>query len=299
MLTVKVSPAESGNITSPQFSANPSEYPSVYTCSLTYALTAVPEEGYEFVDWTVNYTTVTGNPITVSVADGQKTVRANFRIPEENTPPTADAGEDQTVVEGGQVSLNGSGSSDPDDGITAYRWQQTGGADVTLSSPSVVAPFFTAPQIPTGQEEIAFQLTVTDATGATDTDTVSIIVRDSGGPTVNVPPTADAGTGQSVPPGRLVQLNGSGSSDPDDGIRSYSWQQTEGPEVALSDPSAANPTFTAPDVSEDYRTMEFTLTVEDFSGAKTVDSVYIVVDNMHDKGDGGGGGGCFISGAAD
>jgi hypothetical protein len=94
-----------------------------------------------------------------------------------------------------------------------------------------------------------------------------------------------------------VQLDGSGSFDPDDGIRSYSWHQTEGPEVTLSDQSAANPSFTTPDISEDTRIMEFTLTVEDFAGAVAVDSVYIIVDNVSDKG-GGGGGGCFISGAA-
>jgi hypothetical protein len=292
-LTVKIDPAGSGNITSPQFSTNPSVYPSVYVLQISYTLTAVPNPGYEFVNWTVNYTTVNGNPITVSVADGQKTVRANFKIAEPNIPPIADAGGDQSIIEGARVFLDGSGSSDPDDGISGYRWQQTEGPEVILSSPTVATPFFTAPQIQSGQQALVFQLTVTDTDGATDTDTVSIFVQDTDTDTTNKPPTADAGDGQTVSPGSLVQLDGSGSFDPDDGINTYRWQQTEGPEVTLSDPSAATLTFTAPRTGEVSKTMEFTLTVEDFSGATAVDSVYIVIDNITDKG--GGGSGCFIS----
>jgi uncharacterized repeat protein (TIGR01451 family) len=44
-----------------------------------------------------------------------------------NDPPTADAGEDQTVDEGVTVTLDGSGSADADDGIQSYRWTQTAG----------------------------------------------------------------------------------------------------------------------------------------------------------------------------
>ncbi|MEW6078497.1 MAG: hypothetical protein AB1724_11840 [Thermodesulfobacteriota bacterium] len=296
-LTVKVDPAGSGNITSPQFSTNPSVYPSVYVLQISYTLTAVPNPGYEFVNWTVNYTTVTGNPITVSVADGQKTVRANFKIAEPNIPPAADAGEDQSVMEDARVFLDGSGSLDPDDGIIGYHWQQTDGPVVILSSPTVAAPFFTAPQIQSGQQALLFQLTVTDTDGATDTDTVSITVQDTDEDNINDPPSADAGDGQTVHERSLVTLDGSGSFDPDDGIRSYSWRQTEGPVVTLSDPSAAGPTFTAPGINADTLTMEFTLTVEDFSGAVAMDSVYIVVQKGSGSGSGGGGGGgCFISG---
>ena len=80
-LTVRVSPAtiNCGNITSPQFSVNPSSYPSVFVMEKHYTLTAVPAPGYVFDYWTVNYTVKTAKTITVSVVDGQKTVTAYFK----------------------------------------------------------------------------------------------------------------------------------------------------------------------------------------------------------------------------
>lgn len=70
----------------------------------------------------------------------------------------------------------------------------------------------------------------------------------------NRPPTADAGINQSVFTGAQVQLDGSGSSDPDGDNLSYSWSFTSipgGSTAALSDPTLVNPTFT-PDVDGDY-----------------------------------------------
>jgi hypothetical protein len=44
-----------------------------------------------------------------------------------NQAPTANAGTDQTVNEGDNVKLDGSGSSDPDGTIASYSWTQTAG----------------------------------------------------------------------------------------------------------------------------------------------------------------------------
>ncbi|MBW2631825.1 MAG: choice-of-anchor D domain-containing protein, partial [Deltaproteobacteria bacterium] len=44
--------------------------------------------------------------------------------PLENQPPVADAGSNQTVNEGDTVTLDGSSSSDIDDGIASYQWSQ-------------------------------------------------------------------------------------------------------------------------------------------------------------------------------
>jgi hypothetical protein len=66
---------------------------------------------------------------------------------------------------------------------------------------------------------------------------------------VDNPPTANAGGDQSVNEGALVTLDGTTSSDPDGEALTYQWSQTSGPAVSLSDPTAAMPTFTAPDVA--------------------------------------------------
>ena len=61
----------------------------------------------------------------------------------------------------------------------------------------------------------------------------------------NLSPTADAGTTQVVTEGQSVNLNGSGSLDPDGTIVKYFWQQTTGVAVSFN-ASAMNPSFTAP-----------------------------------------------------
>src|SRR5918992_209387 len=97
----------------------------------------------------------------------------------------------------------------------------------------------------------------------------------------NSPPTANAGSDQTVNEGDTVTLDGSASSDSDGTIASYSWTQTAGPSVTLSDESSANPTFTAPDVGPEGDTLTFELTVTDDDGAtSTPDSVNVIVNDV-------------------
>ena len=103
--------------------------------------------------------------------------------PTANNPPTADAGPDQTGVwEGALVTLDGSGSSDPDDDPLRYRWSQYSGESVVLSSRNVVNPTFTAPEGLTSDAVLSFRLLVTDPGGHFDSDTVTIIVEQGTSP---------------------------------------------------------------------------------------------------------------------
>ena len=189
-----------------------------------------------------------------------------------NLAPTANAGSDRTVGEGTQVTLNGSGSTDPDDGIASYVWTQTGGTGVSLSNPTSQTPQFTTPYVGTVGEALTFQLTVTDGGGLSDSDTVIINVSD-----LNQAPTADAGSDQAVAEGETVTLDGSDSSDGDGTVDSYAWTQTGGPSVSLSNPSAVQPSFTAPSVGPSGATLTFQLRVTDDGGLQSTDTCMVDV----------------------
>ena len=189
-----------------------------------------------------------------------------------NMPPKADAGPDQTVNEVQKVTLSAAGSSDPDDGIAAYRWVQVQGPSVTLSDPTAIQPSFTAPPVGTQGASLQFELTVTDQGGLQDTDSCIVSVA-----WVNSPPVANAGPDQVVSPGNSVVLDGSASTDPDDGIAKYEWKQTAGPPVNLSDATAIQPVFTAPQAPTGDVDLSFQLIVTDNGGLQSQDQCQITV----------------------
>jgi hypothetical protein len=162
-----------------------------------------------------------------------------------NTQPVANAGLDQAVVTGQTVQLDGSGSSDPDGDPLTYRWtfttQPQGECqEITLSNPSIENPTFFACDVGT----YVVQLIVNDGTVDSLPDTVMIVS------TENIPPVANAGLDQAVVTGQTVQLDGSGSSDPDGKplALTFSWELTVKPiysQATLSNPILVNPTFVA------------------------------------------------------
>ncbi len=101
-----------------------------------------------------------------------------------NDAPTADAGDGQTVAEGAAVTLDGSGSSDPEKEPLAYAWTQidkdgnavTGDAAVALVGADAASPTFAAPMQLAADLTLAFSLRVEDPGGLNATDTVTIIV---------------------------------------------------------------------------------------------------------------------------
>jgi hypothetical protein len=83
------------------------------------------------------------------------------------------AGPAQSVASGAAVTLNGSGSSDPNKLPLTYAWTQTAGATVTLSSATAAQPTFTAP---TGPAALTFSLVVSNGTETSTPSTVTITV---------------------------------------------------------------------------------------------------------------------------
>jgi len=187
-----------------------------------------------------------------------------------NKPPTSNAGPDQTVNEGQTVLLNGSNSTDPDDGIASYHWLQTGGPGVNVSDSTAEQLTFTAPDVAYGGTALAFELTVTDHNGNQGKDTCVVNVTWQ-----NEPPRAIAGVDQTVDEGVLVTLDGSLSLDIDDGISTFMWTQIGYPMVTLSDPASSMPTFIAPDVGPEGVSLTFHLTVTDTENLQHTDACIV------------------------
>ncbi|MGA9761392.1 MAG: PKD domain-containing protein, partial [Gaiellaceae bacterium] len=178
--------------------------------------------------------------------------------------PIAQAGPDQSVNTGDLVTLDGSASSDASVSDTlSYQWTQTGGAPVTLSSSTAQKPTFTAPA---SAGAVTFDLTVSDG-ALSDSDSVTIDVPDRA-------PVASAGPDQTVNTSDLVTLDGTASTDPDSGdVLVYTWEQTDGALVTLSNPNAPQPSFIAPASAS---TLTFKLTVSDGT-LESNDTVVITV----------------------
>jgi len=95
-----------------------------------------------------------------------------------NSPPTANAGPNQLVNENNLVSLDGTGSSDPDNDDLGFNWIQISGQPITFSDPHSATPTFVAPHVD-GKEVLSFKLTVNDGIFDSPADIVEIIVVDN------------------------------------------------------------------------------------------------------------------------
>ncbi|OQY30043.1 MAG: hypothetical protein B6244_01935 [Candidatus Cloacimonetes bacterium 4572_55] len=91
----------------------------------------------------------------------------------------------------------------------------------------------------------------------------------------NQPPIAVTDSSINAFRGQLVELDGSGSFDPDGSPQplTYMWLQTQGEPVELNDPTAMNPTFQVPNAPGQFR---FELTVND--GALESDPAETIVN---------------------
>lgn len=118
-----------------------------------------------------------------------------------NIAPVADAGEAQTVAIDATVTLDGSGSYDPDGEDLTYGWTQTGGPAVSFT-PNLSVTTFTAPS---SDMVLTFTLTVTDVLGlASAPDEVVVTVTSSPLPVLNVFKSVDVGGQAQVPVGGVV-----------------------------------------------------------------------------------------------
>jgi fibronectin type 3 domain-containing protein len=199
----------------------------------------------------------------LSCSDGHQTSTASVSVIIQNVAPTVSAGSDMTINAGTSVTLHATGADSNEDTLT-YVWTKTSGPSVTLPSLSQQNITFT----PAASGIYVFSVRCSDGVNNSAADQVNVTVN-----AVNSAPTANAGVDQDANRGSPVQLNGSGSSDPDGNPLTYAWTQLSGTTVSLSSATAANPTFTASAVG----TLVFQLVVNDGTVSSTADTVTIRV----------------------
>jgi subtilisin len=131
-----------------------------------------------------------------------------------NLPPVADAGEDQTALVSSVVTLDGTGSGDPDGDPLIYEWtQRDGPEDVELMYAETATPSFT----PSSVGEYIFQLRVSDGL-LTDVDEVTVEVVTGSGeveeeyPLVSLGNDSTATASRNYPYARLFALGVSSRS---------------------------------------------------------------------------------------
>lgn len=157
-----------------------------------------------------------------------------------NPKPTADAGPDEQILCGtGSVSIGGSPTASGGTSPYTYAWTPAAGLDnTTIANPAASAAG-------------TYNVTITDANGCQDTDSVTVTV--TGGPTAN------AGVDTGFCAGGNVVLSGSASG----GTSPYTYDWA-GPE---SHPNTQNPTVSAAGT--------YTLTVTDNNGCTDSDDVVV------------------------
>lgn len=215
---------------------------------------------------------------SVAVSDGSlaSTDTVDVLVRQVNAAPVASAGPDQpSIAEASTVTLNGSGSSDPDADALSYAWTQTSGTPVALTGAATSMPEFVAPEVPNGSPAtLVFSLVVNDGTFTSTADSVSVTVVHE-----NKAPEAIAEAVTSAAERSTVTLDGSGSTDPDGDNLTWTWTQTSGPTATLSG-SGSDRTFVAPDVAADD-TVVFELVVSDGALSSAPSAVSIVVEHVN------------------
>lgn len=187
----------------------------------------------------------------------------------DNSAPTAEAGNPQTISIGDTAYLNGSDSSDPDGDGLDFLWEVVSapaGAQSGLAGETTITPTLS----PDTEGNYSVELTVTDPGGLSDSDEVVIGVSEE----LNEAPVADAGTDQTVDAGDIVYLDGTGSYDPNGDNIAYWWTVQAypgGTAPSLSSNTSPTPNF----VASDAGTFVIDLVVNDGQLSSSPDSVRV------------------------
>jgi hypothetical protein len=120
-------------------------------------------------------TYVEGAVTTIGISE--KIVDTNLWVGQPDMPPLAKAGPDRTVLKDTSVSFDASASYDPDGTIEMYEWDFGDGNPITVIDPIVTHTY-------TKLGTYTVTLTVWDAVGNSDTDTMTVTVEETSTPPI-------------------------------------------------------------------------------------------------------------------
>lgn len=163
--------------------------------------------------------------------------------PPVNKAPIANAGADVNVTGPADVTLNGSGSRDPENAALSYLWTQVSGPSVAIANADMANATI---QLGATQTDVAygFSLKATDPEGLSATDSVTVTNKadtPNQAPVVTLAPTA------TVEAGKTVSIVAS-ASDADGDALTYAWTVPAG--VSATGQNSATLVVTGPNVTE-------------------------------------------------
>lgn len=147
-------------------------------------------------------------PVLAACSDGRTVT---------NSPPVAIVPADINTMPNVMVTLDGSGSSDPDGDIVSWRWNF---GDGTSADGAIVEHAWTT------EDVFSVQLTVEDDFGATDT--AALRVSTSTSQNLNMLPIASFSGPARGMPGETLSFDGSASADPDGSVVEHRWEFGDG-----------------------------------------------------------------------
>lgn len=205
-----------------------------------------------------DYTFIISAIDDAKVSYGDQSVTIHVQEPN-NLPPVAEAGGPYTVDEGSSVTVDASGSSDPDGDTLTYTWDLNN--DGTYETQSEIAIF--SPQ--DGPATLTVGLQVSDGKGISDADTVTIKVN-------NVAPTVDAGSDQTINEGNTASFSGSFTDPGTLDTHTIEWD--------FGDGSTSSGSLTASHVFADNGVYTVKLKVTDKDGAIGEDILQVTINNV-------------------
>ncbi|WP_330148256.1 glycosyl hydrolase family 18 protein [Shewanella oncorhynchi] len=163
--------------------------------------------------------------------------------PPVNKAPIANAGVDVNVTGPADVTLNGSGSRDPENAALSYLWTQVSGPSVAIANADMANATI---QLGATQTDVVygFSLKVTDPEGLSATDSVTVTNKadtPNQAPVVTLAPTATVEAGKTV----SIVAN---ASDADGDALTYAWTVPAG--VSATGQNSATLVVTGPNVTE-------------------------------------------------